>query len=77
MKTISFYAGADEMQRIKAEQERFAAMGIRLSKSAAIRALILRASESSDQALPVPQAEALNPENGGFWPVQAKGKVYT
>jgi hypothetical protein len=25
----------------------------------------------------VPQAEALNPENGGFWPVQAKGKVYT
>lgn len=50
MKTTSFYAGDDDLRRIEAEQDRLAAMGIRISKSAAIRYLILRASQAEPGA---------------------------
>lgn len=57
MKTTSFYAGDDDFERIQAEQERLAAIGIRVSKSAAIRSLILRASQIKSDAAQVTQAQ--------------------
>ena len=63
MRTMSFYAGDDEVMRIQAEQERFAALGIRISKSSAIRSLILRASQATHEAAPVTQVQPDNPDN--------------
>ena len=73
MKTLSFYMGDDDLERIKAEQDRFAAMGMRVSMSAAIRSLIQRGAESTgDTAPPAPA----NHGAADYAPVQGKGKIF-
>jgi hypothetical protein len=78
MKTMSFYAGDDDLERIKAEQDRFAAMGIRISKSAAIRSLILRASQAGEET----EAAAVENQKIDYATIDTmhyreKGKVFT
>jgi hypothetical protein len=57
MRTMSFYAGDDDLERIQAEQERVAAMGFRISKSEAIRAMLLRAAQPAPEPALVVQTQ--------------------
>ena len=54
---MSFYAGDDDLERIHDEQERVAAMGFRISKSEAIRAMLLRAAQPADAVSQVEQTQ--------------------
>ena len=79
MKTMSFYVGDEDLERIQAEQERFAVMGIRISKSAAIRSLIQRASSPAVEAAEPPQAEeqVVNSTTTDTMHFREKGKLFT
>ena len=72
MRIISFYAGDDELARIQAEQDRFAAMGFRISESAAIRSLILQTQKSADEKPPVTQTQVDDLEVNGYQIIDLK-----
>lgn len=52
MKTMRFYAGEKDVERIQAEQERLAAAGDGASETEAIRSLISRAMTATVQNKP-------------------------
>lgn len=75
---MSFYVGDEDLDRIRAEQERCAAMGIRVSKSAAIRSLIFRASETAPKsaAAAAPAEKTFNREISDPVQFRQKGKIF-
>lgn len=59
---VPFYACEEDLQLIRAEQDRFARSGIKITESEAIRSLLLRASANAEEAA---RAAAMTPANNG------------